>query len=107
MVALMSPGFLPDFCGARTLPVNNSAPFRNKYTVPGIRRNKICRNAKRLGYYTPEYEWCEWDIKDKPIRYLSDDEEQRILKELDPSSVKDPAHKKGRQAAGDIFVTSQ
>jgi hypothetical protein len=31
--------------------------------------NKICRNAKRLGYYTPEYEWCEWNIKDKPIAY--------------------------------------
>jgi integrase len=66
--------------------------------------NKICRNAKRLGYYTPEYEWCEWIIKDKPIRYLTDNEEQRILKELDPSSVKDPYHKKSRQAARDIFI---
>ena len=51
--------------------------------------NKICWNAKRLGYYTPVYEWCEWNIKDKPIRYLTDNEEQRILKELDPSSDKD------------------
>ena len=42
--------------------------------------NKICRNAKRLGYYTPEYEWGEWNIKDKPIRYLSDEEEQKVLK---------------------------
>jgi integrase len=66
--------------------------------------NKICRNAKRLGYYTPDYEWGEWNIKDKPIRYLTDDEEQGILKELDPSSVKDPYHKKGRQAARDIFI---
>jgi len=66
--------------------------------------NKICRNAKRLGYYTPEYEWCKWIIKDKPIRYLTDNEEQRILKELDPSSVKDPYHKKSRQAARDIFI---
>lgn len=66
--------------------------------------NKICRNAKRLGYYTPVYEWCEWNIKDKPIRYLTDNEEQRILKELDPSSVKDPYHKKSRQAARDIFI---
>jgi hypothetical protein len=66
--------------------------------------NKICRNAKRLGYYTPVYEWCEWNIKDKPIRYLTDNEEQRILKELDPSSVKDPYHKKCRQAARDIFI---
>jgi len=66
--------------------------------------NKICRNANRLGYYTPDYEWGEWNIKDKPIRYLSDDEEQKILTELDPSSVKDPKHKKGRQAARDIFV---
>ena len=41
--------------------------------------NKICRNAKRLGYYTPLYEWCEWNIKDKPIRYLTDEEEQKIL----------------------------
>ena len=66
--------------------------------------NKICRNANRLGYYTPDYEWGEWNIKDKPIRYLTDDEEQKILKELDPSSAKDPKHKKGRQAARDIFI---
>jgi hypothetical protein len=66
--------------------------------------NKICRNAKRLGYYTPVYEWCEWNIKDKPIRYLTDNEEQRILKELDPSSVKYSRHKKSRQAARDIFI---
>ncbi|MCP4286614.1 MAG: hypothetical protein GY792_19565 [Gammaproteobacteria bacterium] len=46
--------------------------------------NKICRNAKRLGYYIPEYEWGEWNIKDKPIRYLTNEEEQKILKELDP-----------------------
>ena len=43
-------------------------------------------------------------VKDKPIRYLTDNEEQRILKELDPSSVKDPYHKKSRQAARDIFI---
>jgi hypothetical protein len=66
--------------------------------------NKICRNANRLGYYTPDYEWGEWNIKDKPIRYLTDDEEQKILKELDPCSVKDPAHNKGRQSARDIFI---
>jgi len=66
--------------------------------------NKICRNAKRLGYYIPEYEWGDWNIKDKPIRYLTDDEEKLILKELDPSSVKDPKHQKGRQAARDIFI---
>ncbi len=67
--------------------------------------NKICRNAKRLGYYIPEYEWGEWNIKDKPIRYLADDEEQKILKELDPSTVTDPKHIRGRQAARDIFIT--
>jgi len=66
--------------------------------------NKICRNANRLGYYVPEYEWGEWNIKDKPIRYLTDNEEQKILKELDPSSAKDLKHKKGRQAARDIFI---
>ncbi|MEW8563758.1 MAG: site-specific integrase [Candidatus Thiodiazotropha sp.] len=66
--------------------------------------NKICRYAKRLGYYTPEYEWGEWNIKDKPIRYLTDNEEQRILKELDPSAVTDPKHVEGRQAARDIFI---
>ena len=44
--------------------------------------NKICRNAKRLGYFTPEYEWCEWNIKDKPIRYLTDEEELQVLNEL-------------------------
>jgi len=66
--------------------------------------NKICRNANRLSYYTPDYEWGEWSIKDKPIRYLTDDEEQKILKELDPSAVKDPKHKKGRQATRDIFI---
>ncbi len=66
--------------------------------------NMICRNANRLGYYIPEYEWGEWTVKDKPIRYLTDDEEQKILKELDPSAVKDPKHKKGRQAARDIFI---
>ena len=66
--------------------------------------NKICRNAKRLGYYTPDYEWGEWNIKDKPIRYLTDEEERRILSELDPSQVKDPTHKKARQAARDIFI---
>ena len=62
------------------------------------------RNANRRGFYTPDYEWGEWNIKDKPIRYLTDDEDQKILKELDPSAVKDPKHKKGRQAARDIFV---
>jgi integrase len=66
--------------------------------------NKICRIAKRRGYHTPEYEWCEWNIKDKPIRYLTDNEEQRILKELDPSQIKDPTHKKARQAVRDIFI---
>jgi integrase len=66
--------------------------------------NKICRHANRLGYYVPEYEWGEWNVKDKPIRYLTDHEEQKILKELDPSSAKDPKHKKGRQAARDIFI---
>jgi len=38
------------------------------------------------------------------IRYLTDGEEQKLLKALDPSAVKDPAHKKGRQAARDIFI---
>ena len=66
--------------------------------------NKICRNAKRLGYYIPEYEWSERNIKDKPIRCLTDEEEQKILKELDPSMVTDPKHVKGRQAARDIFI---
>jgi integrase len=66
--------------------------------------NKICRNANRLGYYTPDYDWGEWNIKDKPIRYLTDAEEQKILKELDPCLVKDPYHKKSRQAARDIFI---
>mgnify|MGYP001822500257 FL=1 len=66
--------------------------------------NKICRNANRLGYYAPDYEWGERNIKDKPIRYLTDDEEQKILKELDPSMVKDPKHQKGRQSARDIFI---
>ena len=46
----------------------------------------------------------EWNVKDKPIRYLTDDEEQKILKELDPSMVTDPKHVKGRQAARDIFI---
>ncbi|MCB1880760.1 MAG: hypothetical protein KDI54_12000 [Gammaproteobacteria bacterium] len=27
--------------------------------------NKICRNAKRLGYYIPEYEWGEWVVTKK------------------------------------------
>ncbi len=46
-----------------------------------------------------------WNIKDKPIRYLTDDEEQRILNELDSSKVKsDPMHKRTRQAARDIFI---
>jgi integrase len=66
--------------------------------------NKICRHAKRLGYYTPVYEWPEWHIKDKPIRYLTDDEELRILHELDTSYVKDPRLKRTRQAASDIFI---
>ncbi len=67
--------------------------------------NKVCQHSKRLGYYVPEYEWGNWNIKDKPIRYLTDDEEQRILNELDPSKVKsDPMHKRTRQAARDIFI---
>ena len=53
---------------------------------------------------TPDYEWGEWNIKDKPIRYLTDEEERQILSELDPSQVKDPTHKKARQAARDIFI---
>jgi len=81
------------------LNMNASVESRTSQSAfgPGS-STKICRNAKRFGYYTPEYEWCEWTIKDKPIRYLTDNEEQRILKELDPSSVKDPYHKKSRQA---------
>jgi len=66
--------------------------------------NKICQHAKRLGYYIPEYEWGKWNVKDKPIRYLTDDEEQRILNELDPSGLQDPMHKRYRQAARDIFI---
>ena len=66
--------------------------------------NKVCRNAKRLGYYISEYEWGEWIVKDKPIRYLTDEEEQKILKELDPSMVTDPKHVKGRRSARDIFI---
>jgi integrase len=69
-----------------------------------IQFNKICRHAKRLGYYTPVYEWPEWHIKDKPIRYLTDDEELKILRELDTSRVKDPRLKRTRQAASDIFI---
>ncbi len=53
---------------------------------------------------TPEYEWGEWNIKEKPIRYSTDEEEQKILKELDPSTVTDPKHQKGLQAARDIFI---
>jgi len=66
--------------------------------------NKVCRNAKRLGYYTPEYEWGDWNIKDKPIRYLTDIEEQKILRELDPSGIKSATFRRSRQAARDIFV---
>lgn len=66
--------------------------------------NKICRHAKRLGYYTPEYEWPDWHIKDKPIRYLTEDEELKVLHELDTSHINDPTHRKGRQAARDIFI---
>ncbi len=67
--------------------------------------NKVCQHAKRLGYYVPEYDWGNRNIKDKPIRYLTDDEEQRILNELNPSKVeKDPMHKRTRQAARDIFI---
>ncbi|MDX2506818.1 MAG: tyrosine-type recombinase/integrase [Gammaproteobacteria bacterium] len=66
--------------------------------------NKICRKAHRLGYFTPQYEWCEWNIKDKPIRYLTDEEELLILNELDPSGIKDTHHKKCRQVARDIFI---
>jgi integrase len=57
-----------------------------------------------LGYYIPEYEWGNWNIKDKPIRYLTDDEEQRILNELNPIGILDPMHKRSRQAARDIFI---
>ncbi len=66
--------------------------------------NKIYPNAKRLGYYTPEYEWGEWNIKDKPIRYLTDEEEEKILNELDPSMITDSKRRRGRQAARDIFI---
>jgi integrase len=66
--------------------------------------NKVCRHAKRLGYYTPVYEWPEWHIKDKPIRYLTDDEELRILSELDTLHVKDSMQRRSRQAARDIFI---
>ena len=66
--------------------------------------NKVCRNAKRLGYYTPDYEWGEWHIKDKPIRYLTDVEEQKILHELYPNRVRRSIHKTGRQAARDLFI---
>ena len=36
--------------------------------------NKVCQHAKRLGYYVPDYEWGDWNIKDRPIRYLTDTE---------------------------------
>jgi len=67
--------------------------------------NKICRHAVRLDYYAPLYEWPEWHIKDKRIRYLTDDEELRILCELDTLHVKDPMHRRSRQAARDIFIS--
>jgi integrase len=66
--------------------------------------NKVCRNAKRLGYYTPDYEWGEWHVKEKPIRYLTDSEEQTILRELDPSRIKSTTHRAARQAARDLFI---
>jgi integrase len=66
--------------------------------------NKVCRHAKRLGYYTPVYEWPEWHIKDKPIRYLTDDEEHRILSELDTLQIKYSMQRRSRQAARDIFI---
>ena len=66
--------------------------------------NKVCRNAKRLGYYTPDYEWGEWHVKEKPIRYLTDTEEQKILRELDPSKIKSRTHRAARQAARDLFI---
>ena len=66
--------------------------------------NKICRHAKRLGYYTPVYEWPEGHIKDKPIRHLTDDEELRILSELDTLHIKDSMQRRSRQAARDIFI---
>ena len=58
----------------------------------------------REGQGTPVYEWPEWHIKDKLIRYLTDDEELKILRELDTSRVKDPRLKRTRQAASDIFI---
>ena len=67
--------------------------------------NKICKNADRLGYYKPNYEWGEWLVKDKPIRYLTDDEEQRVLDELNPDKIKDKRHKQCRQTARDLFIT--
>lgn len=66
--------------------------------------NKVCQHAKRLGYYTPEYEWGEWNIKDKPIRYLTDAEEQLVLNELDTTGLTDPMHIRARRAARDIFI---
>ena len=67
--------------------------------------NKICQHAIRFGYYIPDYEWGKWNIKDKPIRCLTDDEEKKILNELDPGKVKkDPMHVRTRQAARDIFI---
>lgn len=66
--------------------------------------NKVCRSAKRLGYYTPDYEWGEWHVKEKPIRYLTDIEEQKVLMELDPSRIKSRTHREARQAARDLFI---
>lgn len=66
--------------------------------------NKLCQHVKRLGYYTPKYEWGDWNIKEKGIRYLTIEEEQRILRELDPTLISDPYHKRSRQSARDQFI---
>ena len=66
--------------------------------------NKVCRSAKRLGYYTPDYEWGEWHVKEKPIRYLTDIEERKVLRELDPTQIKSRTHRAARQAARDLFI---
>jgi hypothetical protein len=66
--------------------------------------NMICRSAKWLGYYTPNYEWGEWHLKDQPIRYLTDAEEQQILRELDPSQIKSRTHRAARQSVRDLFI---
>lgn len=66
--------------------------------------SKVVNWAKKMGYFIPSYSFPEFHIKEKPIRFLTEDEEQRILDEFDTTELTDSKHITARKSARVLFL---